>query len=202
MQRRFIRFLFRLVSGAVFSQAPRRRKAHLACMMPVLLLMLVMVSPARATMMTYDVTFSALNFSPDAPPVTGSFTITFDPTLTYTDATAPITSFSTTIAHGTVAIDYPFPGSQPDYLLVGGVLNGVDTLMEATDDFALGIAYFPTNPTFDEFMFTKSGVHYVYYDSKTVTGTVTPVPLPPAGLLLGAGLIGLAVARRRKRWGK
>jgi hypothetical protein len=35
-----------------------------------------------------------------------------------------------------------------------------------------------------------------------VQGTLSSVPLPPSALLLGAGLIGLAVARCRKRWGK
>jgi len=34
------------------------------------------------------------------------------------------------------------------------------------------------------------------------TYTQTPVPLPPSVFLLGAGLIGLAVARRKKRLGQ
>ena len=94
---------------------------------------------ANAATVSYDVTFSATNFTSAfgqaAPtdPVTGSFRITFDPTQTYTDDTSDITWKSLNIAlrvQRSPSTDSPTGNGDgaADELVVGGVSNGAATV--------------------------------------------------------------------------
>ena len=78
---------------------------------------------------TYDVMFTATDFesfpageAAPVDPVTGSFTITFDPTQTYTDETAGITlTGSNFTLDSSLGFDYSPTGIDADELFVGGV---------------------------------------------------------------------------------
>ncbi len=78
--------------------------------LPALALILLAAGPASATLMTYDVSFSANTFqvgsgADPAPvdPVTGSFTITLDPAVHVVDDTADISLTSLNIALGSAS---------------------------------------------------------------------------------------------------
>jgi hypothetical protein len=171
-------------------------------LLPALLLMLVMVSPASAIVVTDYVTFTASNFSPTAPtdPVTGSFTITYNPYLVYIDQSAPISSFSSNIPF-TTSPTVALSSDPSGYFYVGGLLNTVEDIIGSSDDFRLFISTINISPIFQSFTYSLAATGGIY-TSHDVTGTVTPVPMPPSAFLLGSGLIPLAWFRRRKRLGK
>jgi hypothetical protein len=128
--------MFRLV-------ASRRSKRGIAVTRSIILLSalvggiaIVETGAANAALVHDLVTFTASNFETDvgsspAPvdPVTGSFTISFDPTLSYTDETAGITLTpgSLNIALGsTLSFSYNAPTSMlpATTLVVGGISDG------------------------------------------------------------------------------
>jgi hypothetical protein len=105
---------------------------------------------ATAATVTDLVTFSATDFTCVAScptpvdPVTGSFTITFDPTQTYTDETAGISLNSLGIAlDSSLAFDYSptsmgaVTGASADELVVGGLADTVNKIQiePSTNDF-------------------------------------------------------------------
>ena len=105
------------------------------------------------------VTFSATSFSSGSPgatppvdPVTGSFTITFDPTMTYTDQTAGIKLTGLNIPlDSSLAFNYSPAGPVADGLVVGGLADGVCCLTinpTSSSDFYLYVTTFTTSPTF------------------------------------------------------
>ena len=185
------------------------RSAALICMLAGLVLMSAMVFQANAAMMTYYVTFNAAGFDPVAPvePVTGSFTITFDPTQSYTAETSGITLNSLNInLDSAVAFTYPYVGSSGDTLLVGGEQNGSKNILAGTNDFGLVIDNFTTSePSFYAFLYSQTNQTSVYVafpagEIGSISGSVTSQPVPPSVLLLGSGLVGLgALSWRRKR---
>ena len=127
------------------------RKAALIGMVAGLVLISTMVFHAHADMMSYYVTFSASGFPTGAPvdPVVGSFTITFDPTQSYTEETSGITLNSLNINLGSeFGFDYA-PAPTP-IIIVGGIRTGVHGITPGTDDFFLPILYFPGNPEFSQ----------------------------------------------------
>lgn len=199
------------------------RKAYYVCLAAALLLSLAVVSPASANTVSYNVSFSAKSFqsyaSGTAPvdPVTGSFTITFDPTQTYINDTSHITLNSLNISLGSaLSFDYS-PTTLTDVndggpslvtlnaheLSVGGTYDGPQIIQygPATNDFWLFINDFDTSPTFNQLGYAQTTADYNYFYTINNTGSVTatPTPLPGSLLLLGAGLVRLtAFSRRRK----
>jgi hypothetical protein len=198
-------------------------------LMAVSALMLIGTLPAMAAPVTDDVTFSATSFSGGAPPlytggtaptdpVTGSFTITFDPTKTYLDSTTGITLGSLNIALGSaLSFDYS-PNSytigvttfDAGELVVGGLDAGaccVELTPSTFDDFYLQILNFASTPAFNQLGYTIAANGDYFYSATGSSGgsvSVTPVsatPLPAALPLFATGLgaMGLFGWRRKRK---
>jgi PEP-CTERM motif len=150
---------------------------------------------ANAALVHDLVTFTASNFETDvgsspAPvdPVTGSFTISFDPTLSYTDETAGITLTpgSLNIALGsTLSFSYNAPTSMlpATTLVVGGISDGAQQVQfnPSTDDFWLFINDFAVTPSFDQVGYSQTAVSSDnLFDS--ISGGVTVTPFTPGGV--------------------
>jgi hypothetical protein len=166
---------------------------------------------ANAALVHDLVTFSANGFETDvgtdpAPvdPVTGSFTISFDPTLIYTDETAGITLTpgSLNIAlSSTLSFSYNAAGSglPTGTLVVGGLQAGAQMVqfMPSSNDFWLFITAFASAPAFDQVGYSQTSVASVnnLFDSHdgsvSVTPVTTPVPEPSTWAMMLFGFAGL-----------
>jgi PEP-CTERM motif len=173
---------------------------------------------ANAALVHDLVTFSANSFqigegSDPAPkdPVTGSFTITFDPTMTYSDSTTGITLNSLNIALGS-ALSFSYsPTAIPsvinaDELIVGGVFDGAARVQysPSTDDFWLFINTFTAAPTFDQVGYSQTSVSsdnlfYTVGGTGSVTVTsLTSVPEAATWTMMLAGFAGLGLLGYRQ----
>jgi hypothetical protein len=172
--------------------------------------------PASAAVQTDFISFSAGGFISaygqpvPTDPVTGSFTITFDPTLTYTDSTAGITLNSLNIPLGS-ALSFSYVLTGGGELVVGGIDDGagVVQISPSTDDFYLHIFTFTTAPTFQQLGYSEiaTGPSSYFYNDLTNGGSgsvsVTPVIAVPeattwAMMLLGFAGLGIAGYRKEK----
>jgi hypothetical protein len=141
--------------------------------------------PAIAANVTYTVSFSATNFvaafgGTATDPVTGTFTVTFDPTQSYTDDTADISLNSLNIPlSSALSFTYFGPGSNPGgyqigELVVGGIsghntpgcgsgpASGSGCVIFGTNDFYLQIINFTAMPTFAQLGYTSTSGSYFY----------------------------------------
>ena len=190
------------------------------------LLALCGAAPAYAAVVTDYVTFSATGFTSPfglavpTDPVTGSFTITFDPTQTYTDDTAGITGGKVNLAlDSAFSFDYSPTGNSngsADELVVGGLADGAAavTFNPPTNDFLIHIDTFTTAPTFQQLLYSQTGLPpndngALFYTDlpNSGSGTVTVTPVTPgipepstwAMLLLGFAGLGFVGYRRTKK---
>jgi hypothetical protein len=165
---------------------------------------------------TYDVTFTATGFSSfpagetsPVDPVTGSFTITFDPTQTYTDETAGITLTGLNISLGSsLGFDYSPTGMAADELFVGGISDTVKLVQfsPSTDDFVLQIKDFTTNSTFNQVVYAQTGAgDFQFFTPGAGEGgssSVTPVtggaPEPSTWAMMLLGFAGVGFLGYRK----
>jgi hypothetical protein len=174
---------------------------------------------ATASTMTYDVAFSATNFTsvygglpvPTAT-VTGSFTITFDPTQNYTDEVANITLHSLNITLGS-ALSFTYDkNSNGGFLTVGGLETGAFTVFAGglggspppSDDFFLNIRNVLTTPELRVLGYSQSAIEdQNFFRTDLVSGAMelSGVPLPTALPLFasGLGVIGLLGWRRKRK---
>ncbi|MGB8873864.1 MAG: hypothetical protein ACLPOQ_02835 [Desulfobaccales bacterium] len=189
-----------------------RGKTYLFCVLAALIMALPMVPQASATIVNDLVTFTATDFTAvpsgttvPVAPVVGSFTITFDSTLNYTNETSGITLYnapSLNIPLGS-SLSFNYTASS-GYLVVGGnaYLTGI-VEYPGSDDFYLQILTFTTAPTFNQLGYVLNN-DYFYSPGAGADGTVTvgpapTVPLPPTVFLLGSGLLGLVGLRRFRK---
>lgn len=183
---------------------------------------------ANAGVITENVSFSGNSFqvlgSGVAPvdPVMGSFTITFDPTMSYSDSTSGITLGSLNLILGSpFAFTYYGPGSTPPSgyhvgeLVVGGTAGytagyeSTDLVQysPATNDFYVQILDFATTPTLNQVGYAQvsAGNNFYYTVNQTGSVSVTPVtpsnqvPEPSTIAVLGAALLGFGWMRYRRQ---
>ena len=163
-----------------------------------------------------DVTAGS-NIIPPITTITGSITVTYDPTLTYDNDTADIVVHSLT---GITNISSPLGFTyQNGFLEFGGTLNDSDEVFENTDD--LVVAFNVTNPADPTFIpcstpgytcgqftgsnavdaagYTQVGYNtgWFYGVQSTVSPTLTPEPSTEALLAL-SGIAAFAVRRYRR----
>lgn len=167
-------------------------------------LLLGCLGSAEATPITKTVDFTASGFIPDFPfpslidppvnPVTGSFTLTFDPSVLTLGDTTHITTNSLNINVPGVVFDY-FPLF--DTLVIGGLPLGAVGIVPYSDDFMLVLAGFVHGSGWNEFLYSQRG-KTVFLATSVET---SPVPLPQTWFLLvsGLGVLALLAWRGRKR---
>jgi hypothetical protein len=155
---------------------------------------------AKAALVNDLVTFtgsgitSAFGQAVPTDPVTGSFTITFDPTQTYVDQTVGITLKSLNIeVDSALSFDYSPTGNthgDADELVVGGLQDGADmALLSPTvfNDFILHILTYSSTPTFQQVLYTTASAtpntNLFFTDlPESGTGSVTVTPIIPGAV--------------------
>jgi hypothetical protein len=174
---------------------------------------------AAASTITQTIEFTASNIvtvfggpPPPVNPVTGSFTLTFDPAVDYWNESAGIIlngiNINTGGFGGTPMFTYFAGGAtQARQLFVGMSMNGAWSMGSGMNDFMLSLSYEPV-PFFPaEFLYAQEGFGYLFQAgsvSVTFTPPIAPTPIPASVVMLLTGLGsmgGLAYFRRRKAQG-
>ena len=161
-------------------------------------------STASAALITETFTVTGFDFvgifHPETPaPVasgTISFTLTFDPTLTYNNATSGLTINSTFLTNISSGFTYN-PTALNGILLVGGLVGNVNGESINSNDFSIRLFNVSTTPTFDSFQYGKSSYGDV---ASTTSGSVVAVIPEPA--TLGVFALASLLVRRRRRMGQ
>jgi hypothetical protein len=172
---------------------------------------------ASAATITDTVDFSATGFtigvgtgSAPTDPVTGSFTITFNPALSYTDPTTTgITLNSLNIAlDSPIGFYYSPTGPNAGELFVGGIENGVCCVQISPtlfNDFYLHITNFATDPAFQQLGYTTPSGYWYTTGTAGSTLSVSPVTsapeIDPASAASGLSLLLGAIMVLRGRRG-
>ena len=160
------------------------------------------IASAHAAPITLNLDFSASGFGPDAPvdPVVGSFSVTFDNATELTDVTAGISVSGLNIALDSVPA-FTYVIGLADFLFIGGLDSGADSVTTVTDDFTLGIELTPTGtPTSASLFYSQSASGVFFASTVTLTPSQpTEVPEPASLALLGLGLASIGVRHWRQR---
>jgi hypothetical protein len=173
---------------------------------------LAQAMPASAAIIAKTFTFSASNFSYSIPgvvlpynSVSGSFTLQFDDTLTYTDETNGITLHSLDLPIDPFSLAFSYAPGRP-FLDVGGARNGVGVSpIGVSNDFAMSIlnANGP-NPQRGMFFYTAPGLNNSFVVANTISLTAVnaaavPEPSIWGTLMIGFAFTGIALRRRARR---
>lgn len=161
------------------------------------------LSPAAAAIVSGTLSFTAsyAGFL-DPPPlaeVIGSFSIAFDNAANVAQTTSGIVLNSLNMPLSSpIAFFY---NQSLDLLRVGGINTGVGGISASEFDFNLLIDSFSTSPS-SAFFNATFGNSVLYGATQTVTVSFTPttqsVPEPLSLSLVGVGMAGLALCRRRR----
>jgi hypothetical protein len=186
-----------------------------------------LVGSAQASTITETYSFSLTGFTdvngspPLASPVSqisGSFTVTFDPTLNYSNDTTDlvVNSFTGLTIDSALGFSY---GTSRGYFFFGGIQNNADSVLAGTNDFALALNL--SNPSDPQFIlcnapnikcgaatgdanyaasgFATTGNNSLWFAS-AADSSISNTPLPAALPLFATGLGGLGLLDwRRKR---
>lgn len=167
--------------------------------------------PAEASTVSRVVTFETGPFSllagSGTPPVgtaSGSFSVSFDPSVNHIDETAGLTLISFALSAGSTiqtTLNAPLAFSYYsafDRFVIGGLQNSVTTVNGGTIDFFAIIFDFLGAASFTEVVLGQLDQPQAVFSS-TWSGTVSAVPLPGAALLLLSGIGGLAFFANKRR---
>ncbi|MBA2589811.1 MAG: PEP-CTERM sorting domain-containing protein [Alphaproteobacteria bacterium] len=154
---------------------------------------------ADAAPFNANYSFNATPFGPAGGPLsalTGTFQLTFDPTLANAFTSVGITELSLNLPVTAVGFQYN-PNANNGNLMIGGTLNGVNVLAgTGAYDFSVSIINVKGTPAL------LGGAQYTTPASATVYGDLfqgtVSVPEPLTLSTFGAGLAGAAALRRRK----
>jgi hypothetical protein len=181
----------------------------------VLLIAAVQPQNTKAALITQYVTFTASSFQYGGPtsPITGSFTITYDPSVSTGPTSVGLTLNSLS---GMTLADTPF-----EYIETAPVpyMSPLHTALEVGGHLALTLnlpAHYPSTFRlgYDVDYYTGEWLPNLYgFQANNENGgmstagmlalsvTTKQVPVPPSALLFGVGLLGLSAAGLRKRRG-
>ena len=166
----------------------------------------------RADISTYLVQFEAHTFQVEqnspgpAPidPVMGSFTISFDPTLEYTNNTANVSLNSLNLALGSALAFIYEPDVDGGTLRVGGLASGANivTFNPPTNDFWFFSTQWQTTPEFQQVGYSQTSVgqanlYFTLQDPQWGTVSASAIPEPSTFACLSFGLVGMAFFRRK-----
>jgi hypothetical protein len=161
-------------------------------------------SPANAGPITEQFDFTVPTLQAGAPisPVTGSFTVTFDPLVdsgSFTSAGLVVNSLNLPVLP--VGFQYFAGPINGGTMVFGGTVNGSNDAL-GTDDFILTILQAASlTPSATFFQYTTAnglGFNAVGAINLKVTPVVAAVPEPFTMSMFAAGLLGLGASRRRR----
>ena len=172
-----------------------------------LALLAVLLSPMAANAdpvtVTYD--FEAFDFdlglfdSTPAPmdPVTGSFSFTYDSAGSILDGT--LTGIDLLImSHLYDVADVGLDISGPETFFLGGLITGLNGTGPFTNDFVLFLDFTDGELSYGSFLYRVDSLFDGWLTENVVAAEHVSVPEPGTLALLGIGLLGMGLTRRRK----
>ncbi len=152
--------------------------------------------PARAVVVSQTLAFSAQVPSGPVSTVMGSFTVSFDNAVAFTDQATGIVLDALNIALGSPIVMSYNPGT--DFLTIGGSANGAAGTLTASDDFILFLSGVSTPaPGFLFLAYQQQDTSLIAASAGSVT--VVPTPEPGSLALLAAALAAGAALRQAGR---